>query len=46
MYDKKKCDVTYDLHPSPVTNYHTYLDPLPPYGASERDVLYQRSPVE
>src|SRR6218665_1113967 len=38
MYDKKiyKCDVTSSLPPPPVTNCHTFSDPLP----LERDVLY------
>ena len=39
MYDKKmyKCDVTCSLRtPPPVTNCHTFSDPLP----LERDILY------
>jgi len=39
MYDKKfiyKCDLTCSLPPTPVTNCHTFSDPLP----LERDVLY------
>src|SRR6218665_2726750 len=42
MYDKKihKCDVTCSLPPPPVTNCHTFSDPLP----LERDVLYGRPP--
>src|SRR6218665_2046325 len=34
----QKCDVTCSWTPSPVTNCHTFSDPLP----LERDVLYRR----
>jgi len=38
----EKCDVTCSWTPSPVTNCHTFSDPLP----LERDVLYGRPPMK
>ena len=40
--EKIESVTSHDLYPSPVTNCHTFSDPLPPL---ERDILYGRPPT-